>query len=213
MYLIIGLGNPEKKYEKTRHNVGRILVEKIASRAIYPPDEDCFELNKKLSAEICKVDIGGEEAVLAKPTVFMNQSGESAQKLVDFFQADAKNVVILSDDINLNPGSARIRFGGESGGHNGLKSVASAIGPDFWRVRVGVGSSGTLDLEDFVLQKFSPVEHEAIDQVVDKVAEDLILLISAGKIESKTINCGSSVDLNASIIKEKDGKESKNRKD
>jgi len=92
-------------------------------------------------------------------------------------------------------------------------SVASAIGPDFWRVRVGVGSSGTLDLEDFVLQKFSPVEHEAIDQVVDKVAEDLILLISAGKIESKTINCGSSVDLNASIIKEKDGKESKNRKD
>lgn len=187
MFLVIGLGNPGKKYENTRHNAGRILIDKLAKKFIYPPDDECFEMSKKLHAQICKTNAGSDDLVLAKTEAFMNETGPVVRKLLDYFKAEPSKIVIASDDTYLKLGQSRIKFGGESGGHKGLESIIGAIGKDFWRIRIGIGEKTVFKLEDFVLQKFSSLERKILDETIDKTAEDLVLSISQGQMTSKTV--------------------------
>jgi PTH1 family peptidyl-tRNA hydrolase len=118
----------------------------------------------------------------------MNKSGEAIAKLMAYYKIDPKNIIVASDDCNLAPGTARMRFSGEDGGHNGLKSIIASIGPDFWRVRIGVGApDGYVMLEDYVLAKIPQNEVEIIANTVDKSVDYVIDSISRDSFENITI--------------------------
>ena len=149
MYVIVGLGNPGKKYENTRHNVGFAVIDKLS--------KDCdIKVNKsKHSAKIGEGTIEGEKVVLAKPQTYMNLSGMSVRSLMDFYKIDPESeLIIISDDIDLPTGNLRIRKSGSAGGHNGLKSIIANVGTQgFTRIRVGVGAKVEgEDLADHVLK-------------------------------------------------------------
>lgn len=186
MYLIVGLGNPGKQYQNTRHNLGFAfvdrLVKKLDSGARFTP-------HPKLKSEIIKTRIDKELIIIVKPQTYMNLSGEATKAVIKYFKAEIEDVIIVSDDTNLDVGQARIRFGGEAGGHNGLKSVIAAVGEDFWRVRLGIGIPDLkIAMEDYVLAKIPENDQKIIKQVVDKTAGELIKSIVRNKIENRTIN-------------------------
>lgn len=180
MYLIVGLGNPGVKYKATRHNLGFIFAEKLAESL----SQADFELNKKLKSQIAKTD----NLVIAKPQTFMNLSGDAAFALERYYDALNTKIIIISDDCNLDVGQIRIRFSGSDGGHNGLKSIISKIGSDFWRIRIGIGSNGQIPLENYVLQKTPGDEYKRIEEGIDKSVKLLIESISKDNLENKTLN-------------------------
>ncbi len=180
MYLIIGLGNPGEKYQKTRHNVGFVAVDELAEKA----DAGAFKASKKNKSEVARA----AGAILAKPQTFMNSSGEAVAALLKFYNVDAKNIIVICDDSNLELGQARVRFSGSDGGHKGLQSVISAIGADFWRVRIGIGQNQNMPLEVYVLKNISPDEFKKIKPAIDMVGDLLIESISKNDLENQTIN-------------------------
>lgn len=184
MYLIVGLGNPGAEYEKTRHNVGFMVVDRLSSKT----DSSKFTKEKKLKGEIAKIKLGSNEAILLKPQTYMNLSGESLSSVAKYYKIEPENTIVVSDDINLELGQIRVRFSGESGGHKGLGSIISHSGLDFWRVRIGVGQSEHVPVEDYVLQKFSPDEQMIISQSIDKAIDFLIESISEDNLENKTLS-------------------------
>lgn len=185
MRLIVGLGNPGKKYEITRHNVGFLAISKIKDQK----SKIKFKISNKFNSEISQIEINGGKIILAKPQTFMNRSGEAVQKIKDYYKIGNNNIWVICDDINLDLGQIRIRKAGSDGGHNGLKSVIEAIGEDFWRIRVGIGSNQDKNIqsEDYVLQKFSKKEQKIITKSIDEVANLVIESISNG-IKEETIN-------------------------
>lgn len=186
MKLIVGLGNPGKEYENTRHNVGFLILDKMQNANIKSQNDNVkFKMEKKLNAEIVKINIDDEEILLTKPQTFMNLSGEAVQKIVQFYKIKPEDIIVVCDDINLEIGQVRIRKGGSDGGHNGLKSIIAHLGSDFWRIRVGVGKN-TIPAEAYVLQKFPIDEQEAILKTIDKTADLLVELISSG-LKEETI--------------------------
>ena len=189
MKFIIGLGNPGKEYENTRHNVGFLILNQIL-KIKNQNDNIKFKIEKKLNAEIAKINIDEEEVILVKPQTFMNLSGESVQKVMQFYKVKPEDVVVVCDDLNLDVGQIRIRYAGAVGGHNGIKSIISCVGQKFWRVRVGIGSNRTdernIPAESYVLQNFNTVESEKIDNIIDNVANLLIKYISS-KLKEETI--------------------------
>jgi PTH1 family peptidyl-tRNA hydrolase len=188
MYLIVGLGNPEGKYRGTRHNVGFSFVDKIIDRIDFPEGTVKLKEENQFKSALDQVTIDGEKAILAKPMTYMNKSGEAIAKLMAYYKIDPKNIIVASDDCNLAPGTARMRFSGEDGGHNGLKSIIASIGPDFWRVRIGVGApDGYVMLEDYVLAKIPQNEVEIIANTVDKSVDYVIDSISRDSFENITI--------------------------
>ncbi|MCX6809504.1 MAG: aminoacyl-tRNA hydrolase [Candidatus Berkelbacteria bacterium] len=186
-FLIVGLGNPGKDYEKTRHNIGFEVADNLV-KTIEPFGNLSFGINKKLKAAIIKTKIGDSEVIIAKPLTFMNLSGEAVHKMMENFGVKPQDVVVISDDSNLEVGQIRVRFSGESGGHNGLKSIISSIGNDFWRIRIGIGNNEKIALEKFVLEKIPKNDRESINASVDKVVEYLIESISKNKMGNQTIN-------------------------
>lgn len=173
MKLIIGLGNPGKEYEETRHNVGFKALDAIAIK---------FNINitdKKFRAFCGSGIISGEKVLLIKPQTYMNLSGESVRKAMDFFKLSNEDIVIIYDDISLAPGQLRIRKKGSAGGHNGIKSIISHVGSEeFLRIKVGVGDKPAgRDLADYVLGKISGNEQglmrDAYSDIVDAI--ELIL--------------------------------------
>lgn len=186
MKLIVGLGNPGKEYENTRHNVGFLILDKMQNANIKSQNDNVkFKMEKKLNAEIVKINIDDEEILLTKPQTFMNLSGEAVQKIVQFYKIKPEDIIVVCDDINLEIGQVRIRKGGSDGGHNGLKSIIAHLGSDFWRIRVGVGKN-TIPAEAYVLQKFPINEQETILKTIDKTADLLVELISSG-LKEETI--------------------------
>ena len=179
--LVIGLGNVGKEYEGTRHNIGFEVADKV-SEAL----DIRFSENKKLQAEVAKK----QSLVIAKPTTFMNRSGLSIAKLKDYYKVEMENVIVVSDDFNLELGKVRVRYGGSPGGHNGLESVMSQIGGQFWRVRVGIGDIGDRKAEKFVLEKFNKSEQGEVSEVIDKATSYLVDLMSCGEIKNESINVG-----------------------
>ncbi len=161
MYIIVGLGNPEKKYVNTRHNIGFDVIDAIAEK------NDIVMGEKKHKALIGKGIVAGQKAVLVKPLTYMNLSGESVRSVIDFYKVDEKSeLIVISDDVSLDMGQIRIRKRGSDGGHNGLKNIIMHLGHDeFIRVRMGVGEKPPrMDLADYVLGHFSAEEREVMNE-------------------------------------------------
>lgn len=177
MYIIVGLGNPGKEYEGTRHNVGFLVLEKLAAK------ENISVLEKKHKAIIGKGMVAGVKCVLAKPQTYMNLSGESVRQLIDYYKVDeTSELIVISDDISLEPGQIRIRKKGSAGGHNGLKNIIANLGHDsFIRVKMGVGEKPRgWDLVDYVLGRFSKNDREAVEEAADRAVEAIRTIIADG---------------------------------
>lgn len=176
MYVIAGLGNPGKEYEHTRHNVGFEVVDRLAERYDIPLTE------RKHRAYCGKGLIGGQKVMLVKPQTFMNLSGESVKSAADFYQIPAEQVIVVYDDVSLDPGQLRIRTKGSAGGHNGMKNIIARMGTqEFPRVKVGVGAKPErMDLADYVLSRFSKGEWEMMEDAFNEAAEAVAVLISDG---------------------------------
>lgn len=177
MYIIVGLGNPGRKYENTRHNVGFSAVDVIAEKNHITMGEEKFK------AIIGKGMIAGEKVVLVKPQTFMNLSGESVRLVKDYFKIDeTKELIVLYDDINLAPGQLRIRTKGSAGGHNGIKNIILHLGHErFLRVKIGVGEKPAgYDLADYVLGHFDKEERTVMEESFEKTAQAVQLMMTDG---------------------------------
>ncbi|MDO4522530.1 MAG: aminoacyl-tRNA hydrolase [Eubacteriales bacterium] len=177
MYIIVGLGNPGNKYDKTRHNVGFDTIDVLADK--YGIDVD----NKKFKALYGKGVIEGQRVILAKPQTFMNLSGESVRELIDFYKVDeTSELIVIYDDISLEPGQLRIRTKGSAGGHNGIKNIISHLGgQEFLRVKVGVGEKPKgFDLADYVLSRFSKEERALVEEAQKRAAQAVVSLMTDG---------------------------------
>lgn len=175
MYIIVGLGNPGREYENTRHNIGFHVIDKLAEQ------ENIGVLEKKHKAIIGKGYVSGAKCILAKPQTFMNLSGESVRELVDYYKADeTAELIVISDDISLDAGQIRIRKKGSAGGHNGLKNIIAHLGHDtFMRIKMGVGEKPKgYDLADYVLGHFSKEEAKIMDDAVDRAADAIRTIIA-----------------------------------
>lgn len=184
-YLIAGLGNPGKEYEGTRHNFGSVFVLKflavLADRGV-----SVGNLNSHENYRFVKVKIEDNDIVLVIPQTYMNLSGEAVERARNYYKIATESVVVVSDDVYLTPGVARLRFGGSDGGHKGLKSVIEALGEGFWRLRIGVGLNEKIPLEDFVLEKPAAAELELINQCIDEQVENMLELILENKLTNNS---------------------------
>ncbi len=176
MKLIIGLGNPGKEYENTRHNMGFRVIDELADRM------NVKVSNREHKGLTAKGMLMGEKVILLKPQTFMNKSGESAGPLASYYGIEPSDIIVVYDDICLEPGHIRIRKKGSAGGHNGMKSLISHLGEDnFERVRVGVGEKPEkYDLADWVLGHFDKNDAEAADKGVEMAAKAVCVMISEG---------------------------------
>lgn len=177
MYLIVGLGNPGKNYENTRHNIGYDVIDRLAE------EENISVLEKKHKALIGKGVVAGEKCILAKPVTFMNLSGESVRELVDYYKVDdATQLIVISDDVSLSVGQIRVRKKGSAGGHNGLKNIIAQLGHDgFMRVKMGVGEKPRgWDLVDYVLGHFPGEERRAMDEACGRAVEAIRMMMADG---------------------------------
>ncbi len=175
MYIIAGLGNPDKQYEGTRHNAGFDVMDRIADKYNISVD------GRKHRAFIGKGIIAGQKVILAKPQTYMNLSGESILSLVDYYKADVeRELLIIYDDISLETGQLRIRAKGSAGGHNGIKNIIAHLGTQvFPRIKVGVGEKPQgYDLADYVLGHFSKAERELMDEGYDNAVRAAEMIIS-----------------------------------
>ena len=166
MKLIIGLGNVGAKYTFTRHNVGFMLVDKIAM-----DNSATFKENSKLKSLIAKFT-ADEEIMLVKPTTYMNLSGEAMRAVIDYYKISPEDMIIVYDDLSLNLGKIRFRANGSDGGHNGIKSIIQHLGTNkFARLKIGIGPQPPIPSEAFVLQNFSNSELETLKTVINKSDE------------------------------------------
>lgn len=171
MFLIIGLGNPGREYEDTRHNIGFKVVDNIAK-------EYNIEINRqKFKGMYGEGFINGKKVMILKPTTYMNLSGESVREVIDFYNLENNEILVIYDDISLEVGTLRIREKGSAGGHNGIKSIIAHLGSDiFSRIKVGVGQPNG-DLVRHVLGKFTKEEMIILDQSIEastKATEEII---------------------------------------
>ncbi len=175
--LIVGLGNPGAEYAGQRHNVGFMALEKIGSRYRFGTPKSRFQ---GITAE---GRIGDSKVLGLKPTTFMNRSGDAVAAAVQFYKLKPQQIIVLHDELDLVPGKIRVKLGGGHAGHNGLRSIDAAIGPDFWRVRIGIGHPGLKELVlGYVLHNFAKADREWLDPALDAIADDIGLLID-GKHE------------------------------
>ncbi len=174
MFLIAGLGNPDKRYEKTRHNVGFDAVDVLAGRYGIAVKE------KKHRALVGTGYIEGVKVILAKPQTYMNLSGESLAEIVNFYKLDAESeMLVVFDDISLAPGSIRVRKKGSAGGHNGIKSIISCLGTSgFMRIKIGVGEKPEgWDLADYVLSRFPDGDRVLAEAAMKDAADAAVLMV------------------------------------
>ncbi|MBR3643202.1 MAG: aminoacyl-tRNA hydrolase [Lachnospiraceae bacterium] len=177
MYIIAGLGNPKTEYKNTRHNVGFDVIDVLSDKYQIPMDM------KKHRAICGKGMIEGEKVILAEPQTFMNLSGLSILELVNYYKIDpASELIVVYDDIDLEPGQIRIRKQGSAGGHNGMKSVIGGLNTqDFIRIRMGVGDKPKqYDLADYVLGHFTKEEREVVDEAVIRATEAIHIILTDG---------------------------------
>ncbi|BCK53247.1 aminoacyl-tRNA hydrolase [Nocardia wallacei] len=175
--LVVGLGNPGPEYERTRHNVGFLVADVLAGRV-----GGRFTVHKKSGADLLEARLNGRKVLLAKPRTYMNISGRPVASLARFFSVPAAEVIVVHDELDLPFGAIRLKRGGGEGGHNGLRSVSSALTTkDYLRVRFGIGRPpGRQDPADFVLKQFSSVERKEVPVLVEQAADAVELLLSVG---------------------------------
>lgn len=178
MKLIIGLGNPGKEYERTRHNVGFGVIDSLAQTL----ECDDFKEKKKFKAYITESQVKNEKVILAKPLTYMNLSGETLVSMMNFYKVEPKDVWVVCDDLDFSFGVFKIRLKGGPGSHNGLKSISTLVGSDDYpRFRIGIESREQENMpkeaKDFVLGRFSKDQEELIMKTISKVAESIIFAL------------------------------------
>lgn len=173
MRLIVGLGNPGSRYAPTRHNIGFMAANAIARAHRFAAFRAKFE------GELAEGTIAGERIYLLKPQTFMNGSGISVGAAARFYKIAPEEIAVIHDEIDLAPGKLKVKRGGGTAGHNGLRSIDDAIGPDFWRVRLGIGHPGIKELvEPYVLQAFAADEKTWLVPLIDAVADAIPVLVA-----------------------------------
>ena len=180
--LIVGLGNPGPEHESDRHNAGFWFVDAVA-RA----HGGSWRRERPFHGEAARVRIDGADVWLLKPSTYMNRSGQSVSALAKFYKIGSAEILVAHDELDLPPGTVKLKRGGGSGGHNGLKDITAAMGgPDYWRLRIGIGHPRDLypgrEVVDFVLQRPSRAEQQAIDDRLP-AALDIVPMLAAGQWE------------------------------
>jgi PTH1 family peptidyl-tRNA hydrolase len=174
MFLIVGLGNPDKKYEHTRHNIGFDVIDALA-------DKYNISINEKKHKALCGTGtIEGAKVLLAKPQTYMNLSGESVSAILNFYKLDPESeMIVIFDDISLDPGNIRIRKKGSAGGHNGIKNIIAQTGTqNFMRIKVGVGEKPEgWDLADYVLGRMDQEDRARAEEAIHNAIEAAVLLL------------------------------------
>ena len=180
--LIVGLGNPGDKYEDTRHNAGEWLIARLARRF-----NVTLNAENKFFGKVGKTLMNGKEIRFLVPTTFMNLSGKAVGALANFYRIKPEEILVLHDELDLPPGCVKLKLGGGHGGHNGLKDIVAALGNNnnFYRLRIGIGHPGHRDLvADYVLNKPSPSEREALEKALDEAANCVELLFKDGIVKA-----------------------------
>jgi len=173
MKLIVGLGNPGPKYAQNRHNIGFMAVDEIAR------DHGASPWKSKFQGRLAELRLGSEKLALLKPDTFMNLSGQSVGEAMRFYKLAPSDVIVLHDEIDLAPAKTKVKHGGGHAGHNGLRSIQSHIGPDFVRVRLGVGHPGHKDaVPGYVLKDFAKADQAWLDDVLRGVSDGLAHLVA-----------------------------------
>jgi len=175
VYIIVGLGNPGKKYELTRHNVGFDAIDRLAEK------HGIAVTKMKYKALIGEGNIAGEKVILVKPQTYMNLSGETVMNICQFYQLPMEQLIVIYDDIDTDFAKLRIRMKGSAGTHNGMRHIIYLLQKDdFPRIRIGIGKSDRLALKDYVLQKFNKEEMVTISETIDRAAQVAETIISSG---------------------------------
>ena len=183
MTIIIGLGNPGKQFEKTRHNIGFTAVNKIASDFQFPN----FNFQSNFNAEISQGEIAGKKIILAKPQTFMNNSGDAVKKIIDYYKLSDTNLIIIHDDIDLPVGKIKIVQERGSAGHKGVESIIQSVGNDgLVRLRIGISPAQEIKAKKIVLKNFSINEKKLTGEVVEKISSAVELFMRDGL--EKTMN-------------------------
>ncbi len=188
-WLIVGLGNPGREYERTRHNAGFRAVDLLAEKL------GCKIDRLKYQGLYCQTTYGGRKLFLLKPQTYMNLSGRSVLQLSAYFNIPPQRIIVLFDDISLPPGRLRIRGDGSAGGHNGIKSIISEVGSqDFPRVKIGVGGKAhpDQDLADHVLSGFSAKEEKDLQSALERAVDAALMIMDKGVAESANRYNGST---------------------
>lgn len=188
MLLIAGLGNPDEEYLRTRHNVGyKIIIALCEKLKIdFAGTAQTYRANQFL-----KTKVGDHDVLFCLPLGYMNNSGNALKQLMDFYGDNStKDLWVVHDDTEIPFGTVKIKYGGTSGGHNGIKSIDDTIGAKYWRIRVGVGRPANRehDLADYVLAAFSKAEQAQLPIVIDQTVANLVKSIEAGKLTTTTFN-------------------------
>ena len=174
--MVVGLGNPESRYERTLHNAGFWFADELADRF-----NGQFKYEKRFDADVCKVSIDGSDVWLAKPQSYMNLSGGPVRGMLDYYRLTSNQILVAHDEIDLPPGTVRLKHGGGHGGHNGLRDVIQHCGREFMRLRIGVGHPGHKDqVTSYVLKKASSEVAAAMTRNVNEAADVVPLLVEDG---------------------------------
>ncbi len=182
--LIVGLGNPGREYEGTRHNAGAFFVQELARRA-----GTVLKAESKFSGETARGSIAGHDLRLLVPTTFMNRSGRSVAAMANFYRLKPEEILVAHDELDISPGQARFKQGGGHGGHNGLRDIIPALGGsrDFHRLRVGIGHPGHASkVSGYVLAKPNGDDRQAIDDAIDAAVDALPLLLGGDIVKAMT---------------------------
>jgi peptidyl-tRNA hydrolase, PTH1 family len=176
--LVVGLGNPGSKYDRTRHNAGFWFVDELARHL-----SGQFRMDAKFHSELLRTNHHSRDLWLMKPQTFMNRSGQAVGALARFFKIPPEEILVIHDELDIDPGRLKLKQGGGHGGHNGLKDIQAALGSaDFWRLRVGIGHPGHRDqVVAFVLKAAPASEQQLIEQAIDYAAEHVTLLLDGPK--------------------------------
>ncbi len=177
VWLVVGLGNPGPSYARTRHNIGHLVADELAART-----GGKWKQHKQIRAEVIETRISGLRTVLAKPRSYMNESGGPVSGLLKFFKVEPTGLVVVHDELDIDFGTLRAKFGGGDNGHNGLKSIRKSLGTgEYYRVRFGVGRPpGRQNPADFVLNEFSSTERKDLPFAVDRTADAVESLLTDG---------------------------------
>ena len=177
MKVVIGLGNPGKKYEKTRHNIGFIAIDNLRKKMNISDEREKFQ------ALVSEKNIDGEKVIFLKPQTFMNLSGNSVIEIVNFYKLDPKkDIIVIYDDMDLPFGDIRIREKGSSGGHNGIKSIISHIGEEFVRIKCGIGEKEK-DAIEHVLGEFNQTEQKNLDEILENIDNCIIEMLTVQNLD------------------------------
>ena len=181
-WLVVGLGNPGPTYALTRHNIGARVIEALAKS-----ESSTLSKHKRAGALVAEIRLAGKHVVIAQPTSFMNESGGPTKALATFYKVDPQNVIVLHDELDIDLGVIRVKYGGGDNGHNGLKSIRKSLSTgDWYRIRLGIGRPpGQQDPADFVLKNFSGAEQADVAHLIDRGVEAVMHLVTSSLEETQ----------------------------